>query len=235
MTPTAGRLAELSAPAGNADLGGALAKGAALAATAAVLAVGTGIVPLPRHLAQGSKAAVQALGIAPATAEAQASRPSSVATPGGKADESGELALSHAGHRASDSRGRSHTGTMSAPGARARPLRVAGDEHGFMHTSGERSRDSSGGDGGSSLSGEGDSLRSGSATTGHDSGAGSDASTPDGSSTPGAGPAGHDGSGPGQSPPLEPQPSPTSADGRGGADATSGKIADTSPPDLHGS
>jgi RNA polymerase sigma factor (sigma-70 family) len=43
MAPTASRLADLSAPGGNADFGGVLAKGAALAATAAALAVGTGI------------------------------------------------------------------------------------------------------------------------------------------------------------------------------------------------
>jgi RNA polymerase sigma factor (sigma-70 family) len=73
MAPTASRFAELSAPAGNADFGGVLAKGAALAATAAVLAVGTGIVPLSRHLAHRSKTAVLALGIAPSTAEASES------------------------------------------------------------------------------------------------------------------------------------------------------------------
>ena len=71
MTPTAGRLAEISAPAGGADVGGALAKGAALAATAAVLAVGTGVVALPSHLAHRSKAAAVALGMLPATAEAE--------------------------------------------------------------------------------------------------------------------------------------------------------------------
>jgi RNA polymerase sigma factor (sigma-70 family) len=69
MAPSANRIAELSAPAGNPDFGGALAKGAALAATAAVLAVGTAIVPLSRHLAHRSKTAVLALGIAPSTAE----------------------------------------------------------------------------------------------------------------------------------------------------------------------
>jgi RNA polymerase sigma-70 factor (ECF subfamily) len=77
VAPGASKAAELAAPAGSADVGGALAKGAALAATAAVLAVGTGVVPLPRHLAHHSKAAAQTLGIAPATAEAQTS-PSSV-------------------------------------------------------------------------------------------------------------------------------------------------------------
>ncbi|HEV7585650.1 MAG TPA: RNA polymerase sigma factor [Solirubrobacteraceae bacterium] len=76
MTPGAAKLAELSAPAAGGDMGGALAKGAALAATAAVLAVGTGVVPLPRHLAHHSNAAAQALGITPASAEAQTGRPS---------------------------------------------------------------------------------------------------------------------------------------------------------------
>jgi RNA polymerase sigma factor (sigma-70 family) len=83
ITPTAGRLAEVSAPAGNADVASVLAKGAALAATAAVLAVGAGIVPLPRHLAHRSKAAVLALGIAPVTADAQASESSATSGPAG--------------------------------------------------------------------------------------------------------------------------------------------------------
>jgi RNA polymerase sigma factor (sigma-70 family) len=78
MTPRAGKLCELSAPAGNGDVGGALAKGAALAATAAVLAVGAGVVPLPRHPAHRAKAAVLSLGIAPETAEAQASESSPI-------------------------------------------------------------------------------------------------------------------------------------------------------------
>jgi RNA polymerase sigma factor (sigma-70 family) len=73
MAPSANRIAELSAPAGNPDFGGALAKGAALAATTAALAVGTGIVPLSRHLAHRSKTAVLSLGIAPSTAEASES------------------------------------------------------------------------------------------------------------------------------------------------------------------
>jgi RNA polymerase sigma factor (sigma-70 family) len=72
--PTAGRVAEISAPAGNTDVGAALAKGVALAATAAVLAVGTDVVSLPRHLAHRSKAAILDLGIGPATAEAHPSR-----------------------------------------------------------------------------------------------------------------------------------------------------------------
>jgi RNA polymerase sigma factor (sigma-70 family) len=76
--PSANRIAELSAPTGNADFGAALAKGAALAATAAALAVGTGIVPLSRHIVHRSKTAVLALGIAPSTAEASESS----ATPG---------------------------------------------------------------------------------------------------------------------------------------------------------
>ena len=80
ISPTAGRLADLSAPGGNSDLGGMLAKGAALAATAAMLGVGSGVVPLPRHLAHRSKAAAIALGIAPATAEAQASSSSTTST-----------------------------------------------------------------------------------------------------------------------------------------------------------
>ena len=80
ISPTAGGLADLSAPGGNSDIGGMLAKGAALAATAAMLAVGSGVVPLPRHLAHRSKAAAIALGIAPATAEAQASSSSTTST-----------------------------------------------------------------------------------------------------------------------------------------------------------
>jgi hypothetical protein len=236
MTPTAGRLAELSAPAGNADLGGALAKGAALAATAAVLAVGTGIVPLPRHLAHGSKAAVQALGIAPATAEAQASGSPSLATHAGKARESSEVAPTRAGLRGSHSRGGSRVGSGSPPGSPARPLRAAGDEQGFMRSSGERSRDSSGAAGSTIPSGEGESLRaaSGSTTTrsGHDGGTGSDASSFDGSSTTGTGSGGRDSKGGGESPQLEPQPSSTSGDGREGTEATSGKTAELSPPDL---
>jgi RNA polymerase sigma factor (sigma-70 family) len=87
MSPTVGRLAELSAPAGNAEVGAALAKGVALAATAAVLAVGTGIVPLPRHLAHRSKSAAIALGIAPATAEARPSKSSAAAAPAGALQE----------------------------------------------------------------------------------------------------------------------------------------------------
>ncbi|HWW90966.1 MAG TPA: sigma-70 family RNA polymerase sigma factor [Solirubrobacteraceae bacterium] len=85
MAPSASRIAELSAPAGNADFGAALAKGAALAATAAALALGTGIVPLSRHLAHRSKTAVLALGIAPSTAEA--SEPPVILAPAGVLEE----------------------------------------------------------------------------------------------------------------------------------------------------
>jgi RNA polymerase sigma factor (sigma-70 family) len=114
-SPTAAKLAEVSAPAGNADIGGMLAKGAALAATAAVLAVGTGVVPLPRHLAHRSKAAVLGLGIAPTTAEAQASESPSTAHPGGPLAQgiSSGSADSRRGH-GSDS---SH-GTSTAPSGR---------------------------------------------------------------------------------------------------------------------
>jgi RNA polymerase sigma factor (sigma-70 family) len=73
MAPTAGRFAELPAPAGSADFGGVLAKGAALAATAAALAVGTGVVPLKRHGAHRAKAAAMGLATGPTTAGAQAS------------------------------------------------------------------------------------------------------------------------------------------------------------------
>jgi hypothetical protein len=126
MTPGAAKVAELSAPAGNTDFGGVLAKGAALAATAAVLAVGTGVVPLPRHLAHRSKAAAQALGIAPATAEAQTSA-SSVSAAGvlrersgsGSADSSRiprpassrRTAPAPAQRRRSDGTGHSHDGS----------------------------------------------------------------------------------------------------------------------------
>jgi RNA polymerase sigma factor (sigma-70 family) len=94
MAPTASRLADLSAPGGNADFGGVLAKGAALAATAAALAVGTGIVPLSRHLAHRSKAVVLALGIAPSTADASESSatPGLVAAPQERAPQAGPLA-----------------------------------------------------------------------------------------------------------------------------------------------
>jgi RNA polymerase sigma factor (sigma-70 family) len=238
ITPTAGRLAELSAPAGNPDLGGALAKGAALAATAAVLAVGTGVVPLPRHLAHSSKSAAQALGIAPATAEAQASGSPSLATPAGKAAESGEVAPSRPGHNGSHSRDRSHVGDGSAPASRGGSLRAARDEQGFMRSSGERSRDGSGGDAGTILSGEGESFRaaSGSTTTGsgHDGGTGSDASSFEGSSTTGTGSDARDGHAGGESPQVQPQPSSSSGDGREGAEATPGKTDEVSPPDLPG-
>ncbi|MCW3028750.1 MAG: polymerase, sigma-24 subunit, subfamily [Solirubrobacterales bacterium] len=238
MSPTASRLAELSASAGNADLGGALAKGAALAATAAVLAVGTGIVPLPRHLGHGSKAAVLALGIAPATAEAQASGPPSAAIPVAQAGASTGATRPHAGDGASHSRGGSHVERGSGPGSRARALRGAGDEHGFMRESGGGSRDSSGSDGGPVLSGDGGSLRAAAGSTatgsGHDGGSGSDASASDTSSTTATGSAGQDGKGGGESPPLEPQPSSSSGGGRTASDATSGTITEASSPDLPG-
>jgi RNA polymerase sigma factor (sigma-70 family) len=127
MSPTAGRLAELSAPAGSADLGGALAKGAALAATAAVLAVGTGIVPLPRHLAHRSKAAVLALGISPATAEAQASEPSGTPGPAGPL----RGATSQAGSPTSQGRRGSAPGPLhfTSHGHTRRGVGVDGVEH----------------------------------------------------------------------------------------------------------
>ncbi|HEX4187105.1 MAG TPA: RNA polymerase sigma factor [Solirubrobacteraceae bacterium] len=81
MSPGAARVTELAAPAGNADIGGALAKGAALAASAAVLAVGTGVVALPRHLGHRSGAAAQALGITPVAADAQTSASSPTRAP----------------------------------------------------------------------------------------------------------------------------------------------------------
>jgi RNA polymerase sigma factor (sigma-70 family) len=135
ITPPAAKLAEVSAPAGNSDLGGLLAKGAALAATAAVLAVGTGVVPLPRHLAHRSKAAAQALGIATATAEAQTSESS--AGPAGPAPE-------RAWRRAADSVAGRRSATRR-PTVRA-PARPVGSDGGGRFDHG------SGGDGASSAS-----------------------------------------------------------------------------------
>jgi RNA polymerase sigma factor (sigma-70 family) len=125
MSPTAGRLAELSAPAGNGDLGSALAKGAAMAATAAVLAVGTGIVSLPRHLVHPPKTAVLALSIAPATAEAQASEATAPAATAGAIGGRTPQAADGASH----GRGGSE---LSLPSRRRAKKRADGLERGIV-------------------------------------------------------------------------------------------------------
>jgi RNA polymerase sigma factor (sigma-70 family) len=157
MTPTATKLAELSAPAGNTDVVSVLAKGAALTATAAVLAVGTGVVPLPRHLAHRSTAAAQALGITPATAEAQTT-PSSVTLSGTVRNGTGGGSTDSAGSRRSrPSRGTTRTpdgrrlrtgsdGTRSPSGSRDRSERSSSDA-GVLVSGGED--ELSGGPGGS--------------------------------------------------------------------------------------
>jgi DNA-binding CsgD family transcriptional regulator len=67
LAPGGGRLAELSVPAGGADMGGVLVKGAALAASAAVLVAGAGITLQHRHGYQQPKVTVLAAGAVPAT------------------------------------------------------------------------------------------------------------------------------------------------------------------------
>jgi RNA polymerase sigma factor (sigma-70 family) len=70
VAPSATRLAEM--PPGGGDMGGAIAKGVALAGSAALLAVGTGVVPVQRTTRHQQRTAVLALGAvpgAPATQE----------------------------------------------------------------------------------------------------------------------------------------------------------------------
>ncbi|HWX97248.1 MAG TPA: RNA polymerase sigma factor [Solirubrobacteraceae bacterium] len=237
MTPTVGRVAELSAPAGNGDVGAMLGKGAALAATAAVLAVGTGIVPLPRHPAHRSKAAVLALvDVAPDTAQA-ASRSASAAVSVGDPVGSKGVTPSKAGDlKSSSGELRSGAVRMSASALPPRPLGAAGGEPAGGRASGQGLRESSGVDGSAVLSPEGESLRAagGSTSTGsrHDGEAGSDASSSDVPSTPGAATVGRDGKGGSESPPPEAQPSSPPA---GGADGgASPQLADASPAELPG-
>jgi hypothetical protein len=142
---------------------------------------------------EGDARAFEAIGIAPATAEAQASPRPSVATPGEKAQWPSRLAPSDAGRGASRSRGGGRSALASLGGSR----RIADGEHGVVHASGQGSRDGSGREGSFLLSGDGESLRAASGSTstasGRDGGAGSAPAPPDGFSTAGAGSAGQDG------------------------------------------
>jgi hypothetical protein len=72
--PTANRLAEMSAPGGSGEIGGVVFKGAALAATAAVVAAGAVVVPRLRHAHHASVAplAVIASTVDPPGSEARA-------------------------------------------------------------------------------------------------------------------------------------------------------------------
>jgi RNA polymerase sigma factor (sigma-70 family) len=136
LTPGAAKAAELSASAGSGDMGGAFAKGAALAVSAAVLAVGTGVVPLPRHVAHRSEAAAQALGIGQATADAQTSR--SPLTPTATAREGGESATggSGRGRRSGTSRR-----TATTPVERVGPAGDGRSRHSSSETSGSNPSD----------------------------------------------------------------------------------------------
>jgi RNA polymerase sigma factor (sigma-70 family) len=72
VAPAASRVTVLSAPGGGADVGGVLFKGAAVAATAAVLAAGAGIVPLRSHAHRVGRAAPKPA-VAPTEAQLGAS------------------------------------------------------------------------------------------------------------------------------------------------------------------
>jgi hypothetical protein len=124
VAPAATRLAELSP--GGGDMGGALAKGVALAGSAAVLAVGTGIVPVGRP-AHGSKTPVLALGIGGAGAGAVTSNAASVPTLPTTLRSPGRVESS-ANTRARETSGRRHRRHDGAAGSSGRRVQGGGDE-----------------------------------------------------------------------------------------------------------
>jgi RNA polymerase sigma factor (sigma-70 family) len=172
MAPTACRFAELPAPAGGADFGGVLAKGAALAATAAALAVGTGIVHLKPHEAHRAKAAAMGLATEPTTAGARVSASSASIDPSGALRESRPSIGSIA------PRAGLHAGVMPrSPGRPAGTVRRGRHSHNEVERgapararpgTGPRESAGSGSDSGAVLVADGESARSESPAPGPD-------------------------------------------------------------------
>jgi RNA polymerase sigma factor (sigma-70 family) len=153
VAPSATRLAEVSPPGGGSDMGAALAKGVALAGSAALLAVGTGIVPVQHPPAHRPKTAVVALGGVPGGSAAE---PRDAATPPASG---GALSGANPTDARTGARGpRGGDGHRVAPGSTrgaSGPRRAGSDEHGRVHDGRHHgSGDGSGTDGSGILVGD---------------------------------------------------------------------------------
>jgi hypothetical protein len=209
-----------------------LAKGTALAATAAMLAVGTGIVPVQHNRAQRPKSPVAALGIVPGGGDAQSSDASSLrssaATPGGPAALPGATGV-HGGSPFAG--GRRHAGG-SAPGASREHRRASGeDEHGLLHDAPHRRS----ADGGSILGGDGETGAPALSGSGHVGATSADVPSADRSRHGGSSSPSSDGlaaKSPEEAPGSEPEPPPALEPRHREAEhSRSGKTPEAVPPE----